>query len=99
MQSNLEVYRNSDDGGEKGSLFWLMNHCMTKFGSRLLKQWVGRPLIDKVNLQARVHAVEELLENEDTRVEKLKEVLRGLSDLPRGLARIHYGKVSFIHTF
>ncbi|CDZ97130.1 dna mismatch repair protein msh3 [Phaffia rhodozyma] len=92
--NNLEVYRNSDDGGEKGSLFWLLNHCVTRFGSRLLRQWVGRPLINQTILQARVDAVEELLTDTDGRVEKLIDLLKGLYDLPRGLARIQYGKSS-----
>lgn len=45
--NNLEVYRNSDDGGQKGSLFWLLDHCCTKAGRRLLREWVGRPLVNK----------------------------------------------------
>jgi DNA mismatch repair protein MSH3 len=43
---NLEVYRNSTNHKEEGSLFSVLNHTQTKFGQRLLKRWVGRPLID-----------------------------------------------------
>lgn len=43
---NLEVYRNSTNYKEEGSLFSVLNHTQTKFGQRLLKRWVGRPLTD-----------------------------------------------------
>lgn len=42
--SNLEVLRNSCDGGEKGSLWAFVNRCSTAFGRRLLKDWVLQPL-------------------------------------------------------
>ena len=44
--ANLEIYRNSTDFTEKGSLFWILNHTRTRFGKRLLRKWVGRPLVD-----------------------------------------------------
>lgn len=43
---NLEIYRNNTDFKQQGSLFNILNHTRTKFGERLLKKWVGRPLID-----------------------------------------------------
>lgn len=43
--SNLEVLRNSSDGGEKGSLWAFVNRCSTPFGRRLLKDWVLKPLL------------------------------------------------------
>jgi DNA mismatch repair protein MSH3 len=45
--ANLEVYRNADDNGEKGSLLWLLAGTATKMGKRQLREWVGRPLVDK----------------------------------------------------
>lgn len=43
---NLELLRNSANGEEKGSLFWLMNNTCTPFGARLLKHWICHPLSD-----------------------------------------------------
>lgn len=43
--SNLEILRNSSDGGEKGSLWGFMNRCSTAFGRRLLKDWLLKPLV------------------------------------------------------
>lgn len=43
---NLEIYRNNTNFKEEGSLFGILNHTRTKFGQRLLRKWVGRPLVD-----------------------------------------------------
>ena len=45
--SNLEVFRNETDFTVKGSLLWVLDNTKTKFGARMLKQWISRPLIDK----------------------------------------------------
>ena len=44
---NLEIYRNETDNTTKGSLMWVLDRTKTKFGARLLRSWVGRPLVDK----------------------------------------------------
>lgn len=45
--SNLEVYRNETDYTARGSLMWVLDRTKTRFGARLLRSWVGRPLVDK----------------------------------------------------
>jgi DNA mismatch repair protein MSH3 len=45
--TNLEIYRNETDYTIRGSLIWVLDRTKTKFGARLLGNWVGRPLIDK----------------------------------------------------
>ncbi|KDQ20147.1 hypothetical protein BOTBODRAFT_27560 [Botryobasidium botryosum FD-172 SS1] len=90
--SNLEIYRNQTDFTEKGSLIWVLDHTKTKFGSRLLRSWVGRPLIDMAILQGRLDAVEEILCSQSNALEKLRGLLKGLPDLSKGLCRVQYGK-------
>jgi DNA mismatch repair protein MSH3 len=92
--TSLEIYKNQTDHTEKGSLFWCLDKTQTRFGQRLLRKWVGRPLLDKERLEERVNAVEELLEGSQTpKVDKLRALLRGIkSDLERSLIRIYYGK-------
>jgi DNA mismatch repair protein MSH3 len=94
--TSLEIYRNQTDNLERGSLFWAMDKTQTKFGQRLLRKWVGRPLIDKARLEERVQAVEELEEDsQSVKVDKLKSLLLKIkSDLERSLIRIYYGKCS-----
>jgi DNA mismatch repair protein MSH3 len=43
--SSLEIYRNQTDFSEKGSLLWVLDHTRTKFGRRMLRKWIGRPLL------------------------------------------------------
>ena len=45
--TNLEIYRNETDNTTHGSLMWVLDRTKTKFGARLLRSWVGRPLVDK----------------------------------------------------
>jgi len=44
---NLEVYRNESDYTVKGSLIHILDKTKTKFGARLLRSWIGRPLINQ----------------------------------------------------
>lgn len=92
--SSLEIYQNQTDHSEKGSLFWTMDRTKTRFGRRLLRKWVGRPLIDKDRLEERIAAVEELKEGENTiPVDKLKFLLGKIkTDLEKVLIRIYYKK-------
>ncbi|KAG6821075.1 hypothetical protein H0H93_007234 [Arthromyces matolae] len=91
--TNLEIYRNETDGTTNGTLLWLLDKTKTKFGARMLRSWIGRPLVDRRALQERVTAVEEILESSSEKLAKLREVLRGLPDLARGVCRIQYGQI------
>lgn len=94
--TSLEVYQNQTDHSEKGSLFWTLDRTQTRFGQRLLRKWVGRPLLEKTKLEERIAAVEELKDGERTvSVDKIKHLLfKTKSDLEKSLIRIYYGKVS-----
>ncbi|TVY17171.1 DNA mismatch repair protein msh3 [Lachnellula arida] len=92
--TSLEIYTNQTDHTEKGSLFWTLDKTQTRFGQRLLRKWVGQPLLEKERLEERVSAVEELKDGHQTpRVDQLHALLRNIkSDLERSLIRIYYGK-------
>ena len=91
---SLEVYRNATDQSEKGSLLWALDKTRTRPGRRLLRKWIGRPLLDRARLEERVAAVEELFQNQSTiKVDKLGGLLTSIrADLERSLIRIYYGK-------
>ena len=93
--TSLEIYQNQTDHTEKGSLFWTLDRTKTRFGQRLLRKWIGRPLLRKAELEERIAAVEELNDNQPTvRVDKVKHLLSQIkSDLEKSLIRIYYGKV------
>ncbi|KAH0363851.1 DNA mismatch repair protein msh-3, partial [Aureobasidium melanogenum] len=92
--SSLEIYQNQTDYTEKGSLFFILNRTQTRFGQRLLRKWVGRPLLDQQQLQIRIGAVEELLDSDRAiptdRIKNLLAHVRG--DLEKSLIRIYYKK-------
>ena len=93
--TSLEIYQNQTDQSEKGSLFWTLDRTKTRFGQRLLRKWVGRPLLVKAELEDRVAAVEELISGESiVKVDKIKRLVSQIrSDLEKSLIRIYYGKV------
>ena len=87
---NLEVFANSFDGGVDGTLFLLLNRCITPFGKRMFKQWVCHPLVDPLRINARLDAVESL--NADTSVrDRFTSQLIKMPDLERLISRIHAG--------
>ncbi|KAK6002759.1 hypothetical protein QM012_001509 [Aureobasidium pullulans] len=92
--SSLEIYQNQTDYTERGSLFFILNRTQTRFGQRLLRKWVGRPLLDQTQLQTRIGAVEELLDSDRAiptdRIKNLLAHVRG--DLEKSLIRIYYKK-------
>jgi DNA mismatch repair protein MSH3 len=93
--TSLEIYQNQTDHSGKGSLFWTLDRTKTRFGRRLLRKWVGRPLLIKAELEERISAVEELKNEERSmKVDKIKHLLAQIrTDLEKSLIRIYYGKV------
>ncbi|KAI9885647.1 MAG: Mismatch repair protein msh3 [Watsoniomyces obsoletus] len=91
--TSLEIYKNQTDYSSKGSLFWCLDRTKTRFGQRLLRKWVGRPLLDKGQLEERMAAVEEMKDGSSVLIEKLKALLPKVKvDLEKSLIRIYYGK-------
>ncbi|KAF2084464.1 DNA mismatch repair protein Msh6 [Saccharata proteae CBS 121410] len=88
---NLEIFANSFDGGTEGTLFSMLNRCVTPFGKRVLKQWVCHPLADSRRINARLDAVDAL--NADTTVmDRFTASLSKLPDLERLISRVHAGR-------
>ena len=92
--TSLEIYQNQTDHTAKGSLFWTLDRTRTRFGQRLLRKWVGRPLLMTSALDERVTAVEELKDGQPSvKVDKLAHLLSQIKiDLEKSLIRIYYGK-------
>ena len=92
--TSLEVYRNQTDNAERGGLFWTLDRTQTRFGQRLLRSWVGRPLLDRQRLDERVAAVEEFKDGQQTiPVDRIKHLLGKVrADLEKSLIRIYYRK-------
>lgn len=90
---NLELTETIRTKGKKGSLLWLLDETMTAMGGRLLKQWIDRPLIQKQEIERRLHVVEKFLEHYFVRQE-IRELLKQVYDLERLSGRVAFGNVN-----
>ncbi|KAF8212388.1 muts domain V-domain-containing protein [Mycena galopus ATCC 62051] len=88
--ANLEIFQNETDYSTRGSLIWILDKTVTSFGARTLRAWVGKPLVSRSELELRIEAVEEIVESSSEKLVSLRQVLRGLPDLAKGLCRIQY---------
>ncbi|KXX75457.1 DNA mismatch repair protein msh6 [Madurella mycetomatis] len=87
---NLEVFANSVNGGSEGTLFKLLNRCITPFGKRLFRQWVCHPLCNAQKINERLDAVDVLNADCDIR-EQFSAGMTKIADLERLISRIHAG--------
>ena len=86
---NLELTRTLR-GEESPTLFSLMDTCMSGMGSRLLKRWLQEPPRDRSVAQARLDAIGALQGTAQGAGpwQRLREQLKGISDVERITARI-----------
>ena len=75
------------------SLLWLLDKTKTAMGSRLLKQYIENPLVDKNLIERRYNIISTLL-TEFILKEELREVLNNVYDLERLSGRISYGNLN-----
>ncbi|OWB73910.1 hypothetical protein B5S31_g3677 [[Candida] boidinii] len=87
---NLEIFSNSFDSSDKGTLFKLLNRAITAFGKRMFRSWVVHPLMSKSKIDGRLDSVEHLMNDGDLKY-LFESKLNKLPDLERLLARVHSG--------
>lgn len=90
---NLELTAALRDGKRQGSLLWLLDRTATAMGSRLLKRWLDKPLLELKEIQARQDVVQAFVENLIL-LEEVRNQLKGIYDLERISARIAYGSAN-----
>ncbi len=87
---NLEIFSNTFDGGQDGTLFTLLNRCVTPFGKRMFRQWVCHPLSDSRRIEERLDAVD-MLNKDRTLSDQFTASMTRMPDLERLISRIHAG--------
>ncbi len=87
---NLEIAETIRSGNEDGSLLGILDHTTSQMGKRLLRQWVGSPLLDIVGIQERQACVASFLEDSVLRAE-FRAAIKPLVDLERVSNRISAG--------
>ncbi|TRM12469.1 DNA mismatch repair protein MutS [Lentibacillus cibarius] len=90
---NLELTETILKKGKHGSLLWVLDQTVTAMGSRMLKKWLDRPLLNKWEIEQRLDIVEGFLTDFMER-DTLRETLKSIYDLERLAGRIAYGNVN-----
>ncbi len=84
---NLELFESGRSGSVKGSLLWVLDRTRSPMGGRLLRRWIGQPLLDIVQLELRQETITELLS--DTLLQaRLGESLKKAGDVERLINRV-----------
>ena len=82
---NLELDTHAS-GNREFTLLGVLDRTITPMGARLLRRWLHRPLRDHGVLNRRQQAIDALIDQRG--YEGLREILRGIGDLERILARV-----------
>ncbi len=87
---NLELFSSARWGASSGSLLSVIDLTKTAMGGRLLKKWLGQPLLDINQLISRQEAVTWLYSNTMVR-HKVMALLGNIADLERLINRVGGG--------
>ena len=79
---NLELYEGGRWGATNSSLFTALDFTKTPMGGRLLRRWLGQPLLDVARLTRRQDAVE-WFHRSSLRRERVALLLDAVSDMER----------------
>ena len=87
---NLELIKSLHTNEKKDALLGVIDYTRTALGSRLLKNWLEKPLIKEADIQERLDATEEIVDDTALRA-SCKAHLEPIYDLERIVSRISYG--------
>ena len=90
---NLELFQGGRWGESSISLFSVLDHTKTPMGGRLLRQWLGQPLLDIEQLRQRQEAVV-WFHRSMLRRERLTALLESISDVERLMTRVRGARAS-----
>jgi DNA mismatch repair protein MutS len=87
---SLEITESMRGRGSEGSLLSIIDETLTPMGGRLLRRWLGQPLLDLAAITERQTAVDLAFRNTPRRA-ALRAALRGYGDLERLANRVVQG--------
>ncbi|MBP1968025.1 DNA mismatch repair protein MutS [Virgibacillus natechei] len=90
---NLELTETILKKGKHGSLLWVLDRSVTAMGSRMLKKWLERPLLNQKHIEERLEIVEGFYQGFMER-DTLRDILKSVYDLERLAGRIAFGNVN-----
>ena len=86
-RKNLELFSGGRKEDSEASLRWVLDLAETPMGSRLIKQWIGRPSLNIQELLARQNLVEWFCENSMPRA-KIRGIFNNIRDLERIINKV-----------
>ncbi len=86
-QKNLDIISNYKGEANTGTLLWVMDHCKSSMGSRLLKKIIKNPILDINLIKERQSHVEYFIDEVLLR-EKIREKLKDIYDIERIIGRL-----------
>lgn len=92
-RKNLELTRNLSTNNKENSLINIMDKADTVMGSRMIHEWLERPLIDKEKINRRLDLVEGFYKD-NILSRNVSNLLDSVYDLERILAKISYKRAN-----
>ena len=86
-QRNLELIKNIHDGGRKYTLFSVLDGAKTAMGSRMIKKWLLRPLVNQSAIVQRQDVVQ-LFMQDNVYMRNVEDILAHIGDVERVVGRI-----------
>ena len=90
---NLELFEGGRGGQRELSLLAAIDRTRTAMGSRLLRRWLGQPLLDLAALEQRLEAVDSFYRDGLARG-AVAAALTGVADMERIIGRVVAGSVA-----
>ncbi|MDP8267504.1 MAG: DNA mismatch repair protein MutS [Candidatus Tenebribacter davisii] len=84
---NLELIKSIRYNSSYGSLISILDETETPMGARKIRDWLLNPLLDKVQIELRLNAVEEL-KNNFSLTSDIRDLFKTIGDLSRILGKI-----------
>ncbi len=89
-RQNLELFQSGHMGTGTSSLLRVIDLTRTPMGGRLIKKWLGQPLLDIDSINQRQEAVAWFIENTSRRIELINSLSK-LADMERLINRVRSG--------
>lgn len=84
---NLELFETGRGGSVKGSVLWVLDRTRSPMGGRLMRRWIGQPLLDATQILHRQQVIAELLSDVLLQA-RLAEALKRAGDVERLVNRV-----------
>ena len=89
-QRNLELVEPLFSDSQSPTLISVLDQTITPMGSRLIHEWILRPLLDIGEIEARLDAIGSFVQDQLLLLE-LREALKAVKDLERIISRLNVG--------